>query len=267
MRRLPHGVLLLLLITLIPAPSGAENGAACDIPTEFTTPSEPLPRVAAALASQTGASQTGASKPGLTMLALGSGSTVGDSGGAGGPALVYHAPGASFPFRMLEALRTMRPSARFELTVKGGRSMTAETMLPILRQELAARHYDLVLWQTGTVEAVLGQRPDALRGVLQDGAEAVAAAGADLVLIDSQFSRFLRANADLNPYQTVLQQMATTDGVALFHRFDLTQGWVTDGQIDVERVDKDQRDKTIMLLNNCLGQALAQFILTGAEQH
>jgi hypothetical protein len=55
--------------------------------------------------------------------------------------------------------------------------------------------------------------------------------------------------------------------VTLFHRFDLTQGWVTDGQIDVERVDKDQRDKTIMLLNNCLGRALAQFILTGAEQH
>jgi acyl-CoA thioesterase-1 len=273
MRRLLRGVLLLLLITLPPAPSRAENGAAaCDIPTEFTAPSEPLPRVAAALssqteASQTRASQTGASKPGLTILALGSGSTVGDSGAAGGPALAFHAPGASFPFRMLEALRNMRPSDRFELTVKGGRSMTAETMLPILRQELAARHYDLVLWQTGTVEAVLGQRPDALRGVLQDGADAVATAGADLVLIDPQFSRFLRANADLNPYQTVLQQMATAAGVTLFHRFDLTQGWVTDGQIDVERVDKDQRDKTIMLLNNCLGQALAQFILTGAEQH
>jgi acyl-CoA thioesterase-1 len=257
MQRLPLGVLLLLLTTLTPAQSRAENGAACDIPTEFTTPSAPLPRVAAALGSKTG----------LTILALGSGSTIGDSGGAGGPALAFRAPGASFPFRMLEALRNMRPSLRFDLTVKGGRSMTAETMLTILRQELAARHYDLVLWQTGTVEAVLGQRPDALRGVLQDGAEAVANAGADLVLIDPQFSRFLRANADLNPYETVLQQMTTSAGVTLFRRFDLTQGWVTDGQIDLERVDKDQRDKTIMLLNNCLGHALAQYILTGASEH
>jgi len=257
MRRLLLGVLLLSLAAVNSAWPQAGNPAACDLPTEFTTPSAPLPRVTAALASKTG----------LAILALGSGSTVGDTGGAGGPALAFHAPGAAFPYRMLEALRKMRPSQHFDLTVKGGRSMTAEAMLPILRQELQARHYGLVLWQTGTVEAVLGQRPDALRGVLQDGAEAVAAAEADLVLIDPQFSRFLRANADLSPYETLLQQLTTADGVTLFHRFDLTQGWATDGQIDLERVDKDQRDKTIMLLNNCLGQALAQYILTGSAEH
>ena len=50
--------------------------------------------------------------------------------------------------------------------------MTADAMLPILQRELAAHHYDLVLWQTGTVEAVQGLRPDALRGVLQEGADA-----------------------------------------------------------------------------------------------
>jgi acyl-CoA thioesterase-1 len=257
MHRLTPGVLLLCLAAVVPAGSRAETAAACDMPAEFTTPSDPLPRVAAALAS----------KAGVAILALGSGSTVGDSGGSGGPALTFRAPGASFPYRMLEALRKMRPSQRFELTVKGARSMTAEVMLPILRQELAAHHYDLVLWQTGTVEAVLGQRPDGLHAVLQDGAEATAKAEADLVLIDPQFSRFLRANADLSPYETVLQQMTGSPGVTLFHRFDLTQGWVTEGQIDLERVDKDQRDKTIAVLNNCLGQALAQFILAGADQH
>ena len=56
-----------------------------------------------------------------------------------------------------------------------------------------------MLWQTGTVEAVQGLRPDVLRGVLQDGADAAEDAHADLVLIDPQFSRFLRANADLEP--------------------------------------------------------------------
>jgi acyl-CoA thioesterase-1 len=257
MHRLSLGVLLLSLAGVTSAWSRAEDAVACDIPAEFTTPWAPLPRVNTALTGSTG----------LAILALGSGSTVGDTGGAGGPALAFHLPGASFPYRMLETLRKMRPSLRFDLTVKGGRSMTAETMLSILRQELAAHHYDLVLWQTGTVEAVLGQRPDALRGVLEDGAEVAAKAEADLVLIDPQFSRFLRANADLSPYETVLQQMTTTAGVTLFHRFDLTQGWVTEGQFDLERVSKDQRDQTISLLNNCLGQALAQYILTGAAEH
>ena len=125
----------------------------------------------------------------------------------------------------------------------------------------------LVLWQTGTVEAVHGTRPESLRGVLQDGAEAIAQANADLVLIDPQFSRFLRANADTSPYETVLQQMAGNPDVTLFHRLDLTQTWVGSGQVDLERVSRDDRDKTIMLLNTCLGEALARYLLAGATEH
>jgi hypothetical protein len=87
------------------------------------------------------------------------------------------------------------------------------------------------------------------------------------VLIDPQFSRFLRANADLNPYETVLEQMTDTQAATLFHRFDLTQGWVNSGQVDLERVSRDERDKTIALLNDCLGQALARYVLAGAAEH
>ncbi|MDR3529643.1 MAG: hypothetical protein P4L90_03655 [Rhodopila sp.] len=257
MQRLPLAFILLSLAAVSPAWARADNGAACDMPTDLTTPSEPLAQVATALTT----------RGGLNILALGSGSTVGDSGASGGPALTYRAPGSSFPHRMVDALQAMRPPLRFNLTVQGGRNMTADAMLPILRRELAAHHYDLVLWQTGTVEAVHGLRPDALRGVLADGAEATANAHADLVLIDPQFSRFLRANADLSPYETVLQQIAGLPGVTLFPRFDLTQTWVNNGQVDLERVSRDQRDKTIALLNTCLGEALARYVLIGSEEH
>jgi hypothetical protein len=241
----------------MPVCSRAEDKSACDMPPDLVTPSAPLPRVAAALAR----------KDGLNILALGSGSTVGESGGSGGPALNVHAPERSFPYQMAAALRTMLPALHINLTVKGGRNMTADMMLPILQQELKEHHYDLVLWQTGTVEAVHGLRPDILHGVLQDGADATDAAKADLVLIDPQFSRFLRANADLNPYETVLEQMTDMQAATLFHRFDLTQGWVNSGQIDLERVDRDERDKTIALLNDCLGHALARYVLAGAAEH
>src|SRR5260370_34011529 len=103
---------------------------------------------------------------------------------------------------MAVALRAMRPGLRINLTVQGGRNMTADMMLPILRQELAAHPYDLVLWQTGTVEAVHGLGPDALRGGLQEGADAVESAHADLVLVDPQLSRFLRATADITPAES-----------------------------------------------------------------
>jgi hypothetical protein len=256
MQWLFRGFLLFALLAANPALVRADGGPACELPPDLTTPTDPLPNVAAALRT----------KNGLDILALGSGSTVGDSSGAGAAALSYRAPGASYPYRMVESLRALRPSGHFQLTVKGGRDMTAELMLPILQEELSARHYDLVLWQTGTVEAVRGLRPDGLRELLQDGVDAAAKANVDLVLIDPQFSRFLRANIDVSPYETVLQQMTGNPDVTLFHRFDLTQLWVGSGEIDLERASREQRDRTIVLLNSCLGEALARYVLAGAGE-
>ena len=146
---------LCIALLALAAPGPARADAAgddlppCDMPADLTTPVAPLTHLADAL-----------SGPGkVSILAIGSGSTVGETGGSTGPAYTYRTPEASFPFRMLDTLRQMRPGARFDLTVKGGRNMTADAMYAALAQELAAHHYDLVLWQTGTVEAVRGLRP------------------------------------------------------------------------------------------------------------
>jgi acyl-CoA thioesterase I len=250
---------VLLLCGVFAGPLGAwagEEVPACEMPADDVTPAFPLQAVGAALAK-------GAP---IEILALGSGSTVGDGGHSNGPAFRSQTPGGSFPYRMLEALRTLRPGQEFHLTVEGGKKLTAEAMLPVLHKALESGHYDLVLWQTGTVEAVRGLRPEALANALSEGIEAAAASHADIVLIDPQFSHFLRANADLTPYQSVMSLAADNPSVNLFHRFDLTQTWANDGQIDVERVDPEQRDKTIATLNTCLGYALARFVLTGATE-
>jgi hypothetical protein len=123
--------------------------------------------------------------------------------------------------------------------------MTAEDMLPLIEAALKLQHYPLVLWQTGTVEAVRGLQPDGMADVLHAGAELVRNKGGDLVLVDPQFSRFLRANIDLDPYENVMQQVATMPGVALFHRFDLMRTWANDGRIDLEHTPKADRDKAL----------------------
>jgi hypothetical protein len=71
----------------------------------------------------------------------------------------------------------------------------------------------------------------------------------------------------VGPYEAVLEQIAGLPGVSLFRRFDLTQTWVDNGQVDLERVSRDQRDKTVALLNTCLGDALARYVLTSADAH
>jgi acyl-CoA thioesterase I len=249
-----------LIALLLTAPAWAQSAVstkpACEVPAEFITPSVPLASVAAALA---------ADRP-VDILALGSGSTVGEIGIATGKAFAGKTPGASFPYKMVEALRSLRPEARFNLTVAGGQNMSAGDMLAELRKHLAGHHYDLLVWQTGTVEAVRGLRPEMLHDVLQQGIADAAAKHVDVLLVDPQFSRFLRANIDLDPYEWVLQHTADNEGVGLFRRFSLTQNWVDSGEVDLERVGRDQRDKTVGLLNTCLGRAMADYILAGATK-
>jgi hypothetical protein len=228
-----------------PAATAAAAPAACAAPGDLLSIDIKLPHVAAALK---------AGKD-LDILAVGSATMLGPRGGTEG----------SFPYRMAQTLRTAVPGANIRLTVHSGRGLTAADMLSTITAELGRHPYQLVLWQTATVEAVRNLPPDDFLQTLSEGARRAQAAHADLILIDPQFSRFLHANANLDPYQQTLQQATGLPGVALFHRFDLMRHWVSAGQIDLERAGRSERQKTADLLHECLGRALAHVILQGAD--
>jgi len=171
----------------------------------------------------------------------------------------------AFPRQMAKALQAAIPGLDVQVVVKGGRGMTASDMLALLRTELQAGQYQLVLWQTGTVEAVRNSPPGDFAQILSNGAEAVEAAGANLVLIDPQYSRFLQTNSNLDPYTQALQQTAAMPGVILFHRFDLMRNWANEGQIDLERTAKADRKRVGDLLHACLGAHLARMVAAGAR--
>lgn len=166
----------------------------------------------------------------------------------------------AFPLQMAKQLRTLVPGLEVQVTVRGGRGLLASEMLELLRKELTAKQYDMVIWQTGTVEAVRNLPPGEFGQILSDGAQAVQAAGADLVLVDPQYSRFLQTNSNLDPYFQALQQVAAMPGVVLFHRFDLMRGWANDGAIDLERTSRSDREKAIGTLHACLGRHLARLV-------
>jgi hypothetical protein len=246
-------VLFGLLALPVPSWSSSDPVSACVAPDEFVTVDEPLAQFGAAIA---------AGGP-IDILAVGSAATVGAVGTKSQQPTA--AEGGTFPEQMVRALNAALPMISFTVTVRGGRGMTAEAMLPLMAEALKQQHHPLVLWQTGTVEAVRGLRPDNLLDVLQQGADMVRDAGADLVLIDPQFSRFLRANTDIDAYENVMNQAATLPGVVLFRRYDLMSSWADNDGIDLERSAKADRDKALDRLNACLGQALAKFVLSGTD--
>ena len=127
---------------------------------------------------------------------------------AAAPAVLQSPSERAFPLQMAKQLKKQVPGLEVDVTVRGGRGLLASEMLDLLRHELAAKHYDLVIWQTGTVEAVRNLPPGEFGQTLSDGAQAVRDAGADLVLVDPQYSRFLQTNSNLDPYFQALQQVA-----------------------------------------------------------
>jgi hypothetical protein len=245
----------------------------CEAPDDAAGVITSLPRVAAAL------------KPGstLSVLAIGSATLFGPdatllpgaltSQAASGPQrdaapqqLIHTEPSElAFPRQMAKALEVAVPGATVNITVRGGRGLSAADMLKLLRTSLAEAPYQLVLWQTGTIEAVRNIPPGEFAQTLSEGAEAVREAHADLLLIDPQFSRFLQTNSNLDPYEQALQQVGSMPGVMLFRRYDLMRTWVNDGQIDLERTPKTNRKRVVETLHACLGAHLARMVLGGAR--
>lgn len=233
-----------------------------------------LPQVAAAL------------QPGRTLnvLAIGSatmfgpeaslspGTITSQSLGNGGPvnvagAQVFNkeASERAFPRQMVQNLKALVPGADVQITVRGGRGLPATDMLALMRSELALRSFQLVIWQTGTVEAVRNLPPGEFAQTLTEGLEIAQAASANMVLVDPQFSRFLQTNSNLEPYIQALQQVASLPGIVLFRRFDLMRNWANDGHIDLERANRLDRQKVIEVLHACLGRHLARLVLDTAR--
>ncbi len=215
--------------------------AGCGVPPDLVARTQPLPHVAAAL------------RPGgrLDVLALGSGTLLGPRSGVEG----------SVPDHMVEALRAAAPGVAVHLVLHAARAETATEMLAAMRRELAAHSYQLVLWQTGTVEAVKQLPAAQFRATLGEGAAFAAETGADLVLIDVPYSRLLEDHSDLQPYRDAMQDVALHSAAVLFRRFDLMHRWAETGALDIEAVSRKDREKTANRLRACLGEALARLIM------
>jgi acyl-CoA thioesterase-1 len=235
-----RSVLAAALAALLLAASPAARAAGCDIPPEVTTDARPLPHAARALDGGT-----------LSILAIGSASVVGTPGAAE----------RAWPTRLQAALQARFPGRRIEVSVRGGRGVTAAEHLTMLRDSgLGAA---LVIWQAGTVEAARGLDAEEMSEALLSGIERIRRAGADVVLMDPQFSRFLRANADIERYRDKLRMAAAATGAPLLRRYDMMQAWAEGGGPDVERAPRAERAEAMDTLNDCLGRALAAMVIRG----
>ncbi len=251
-------------------PNSGQAADLCAAPDELTSAVAPLPHVATVLkpAGTFDVLTVGSAtvfSPGESLVP---GTVTGQALGLGTlrpPGDVAPADDLAFPLQMARSLQAAVPGLKVNVTVRGGRGMTASEMLVIVKSELSQHHYQLVIWQTGTVEAVRSVPAADFVEVLSDGAAIVQDAGADLVLVDPQFSRFLHSNAQLDPYMQAMQEIAARPNAMLFPRYELMRYWAGEGQIDLERTPRGQRQKVAEQLHACIGSKLSRMVQDGAN--
>jgi hypothetical protein len=127
----------------------------------------------------------------------------------------------------------------------------------------------LVIWETGTMEAVRGTDVDEFRQTVQTGIDKLRAAGAEVVLMNMQFSRPTEAVIHFEPYLVALRELADVNDVPLFHRHAIMRHWADSGALDLRAGDGENGRELAAKLYDCIGRAMADLMTRGipAAEH
>jgi lysophospholipase L1-like esterase len=190
----------------------------------------------------------------LTVLVVGSGSSL-----MPGP----DGAGRAYPGRLEEVLRKRYPGVDIKVTALAKSRQTAADMAQNLEKALLDRKPDLVIWQTGTVDAIRGVDPESFRTSLDDGIDHIVDAGADLILMNMQYSPRTETLISLSNYADIMRVVARDREVPLFDRREIMRYWNDNGNFDLNLATKDLT--TAYKVHDCLGRALASLVVEAAD--
>jgi len=235
--------LILLAGLLTAAPARAEDAPqSCEVPAYLLKSESALPKVAEAVKS-------GHS---LDILVVGSRSST-----------INTSDGSAYPGRLQAILRDKLPAVTVNVSVELQVKKTAEEVAAGLVKLLEVKKPTLVIWQTGTVDAMRSVDPDDFRGAVDEGVVAVQNAGADLVLVNLQYSPRTETMISASPYLDNMRVVAQQHDVPLFDRFAIMHHWNDQGDFDLfsasHGIDLAKR------VHDCLGRALSQFVIDAAH--
>jgi lysophospholipase L1-like esterase len=166
-----------------------------------------LPHVASKLAS---------GEP-VVIVAFGSSSTSGF--GTTSPEFTY-------PNRLAAQLHRQYPSADITVVNRGKGGEDAPEMLKRLQVAVLDMKPDLVIWQVGTNAVLRNLDPADTAGQVEEGIAQIQAAGADLVLVDPQYSPKVNEHAESTGQMVkLLGKVAELRHVGFFPRFEVMRDW------------------------------------------
>jgi hypothetical protein len=169
----------------------------------------------------------------------------------------------AYPARLEAALSSRLPGVHVVVVASPVPRRTAHEMAESIDKLLLDPKPTLVVWQTGTFDAVHGTDPEVFRASLADGVEKLQAGGADVVLMNMQYSPRTESIVPLGAYADAMRWVSREREVPVFDRLAIMRHWYDQGQFDLYKATKDL--KMAKSVHNCIGEALASMIVDAAR--
>nr|WP_245332680.1 SGNH/GDSL hydrolase family protein [Bradyrhizobium erythrophlei] len=224
-------------------PARAEDTPqSCEVPDYLLSSESALPKVADAVKN---------GHP-LDILVIGSRSST-----------LNTSEGVAYPGRLQAMLREKLPSVPVNVSVELQTKKTAEEVAAGMVKLMEGKKPTLVIWQTGTVDAVRSVDPDDFRTAVDEGVAALQNAGADVILMNLQYSPRTETMISAPPYLDNMRVVAQQHDVPLFDRFAIMRQWNDSGDFDLfsafHGIELAKR------VHDCLGRALSKFVIDAAH--
>jgi hypothetical protein len=221
--------------------ASAGTGDDCAVAAHLVHADAALPRVSAAIKAKN-----------LTVVVVGTASST--LPGASGPT-------AAYPARLEIVLQKKLPDVAVKVISLAKPRQTASDMASTFPKVLKDERPALVIWQTGTVDAMRGVGPDGFQTTLAEAVETLHAGGADVIFMNPQYSPRTEAVIATAPYSEAIRWAALGSTVNLFDRQAIMRQWGELGTFDLLAATKSI--DTAAKVHQCIGNLLADLILQG----
>jgi GDSL-like Lipase/Acylhydrolase family len=238
------GVVACGLLLLVAGSAIAGDDEACATAGNLVHADFSAPRVAEGIARKN-----------LKVLVVGTTSSM-----IGGP----NSTSKAYPVRLQEDLIRRLPGVAVKVTTFAKPRETAAEAEKALEGLVTAEKPDLVVWQTGTFDAMRSVDIDEFRLALSDGVDTLQTAHADVVLMNMQYSPRTESMIAVGSYADTMRLVALQHEILLFDRFAVMKQWNELATFDLYAATK--KTDVAERVHDCIGRLLGGLAVDAAAK-
>lgn len=236
-------VAISIMAAVLAGPAWAGDEAVCATASNLVHAEFAAPKTAAALARKQ-----------LKVVVVGTSSSM-----IGGPS---GSSSKAYPVRLQEELGRRLHGVDVKVVTYAKPRETAAEAEKALEGITSNEKPDLVIWQTGTFDAMRSVDIDDFRIALGDGIDTLQSSNADVVLMNMQYSPRTDSMIAIGSYAEAMRLVALQHEILLFDRFAVMKQWNELGTFDLYAATK--KTDIAERVHDCIGRLLGDLIVQAA---